>query len=51
MVAWGITALESDAGLDILGEIRKRLPKDGKLTLGNLLESLQNSEWGAADDP
>lgn len=51
MGAWGITAFESDAGLDVIGVIRKGLPKDGRLTLKNLLESLQNSEWSAADDP
>lgn len=30
MGCWGITAFESDEGLDALGCIRKNLPKDGK---------------------
>lgn len=51
MGAWGITAFESDAGLDVIGEIRNGLPKDGRLTLKNILEFLQNSEGGAVDDP
>lgn len=51
MGAWGITAFESDAGLDVIDEIRNRLPKDGRLTLKSLLESIQNSEWRGLDDP
>ena len=51
MGAWGITAFESDAGLDVIDEIRNRLPKDGRLTLKSLLEYIQNSEWRGLDDP
>ena len=31
MGCWGITAFESDAGLDAVDFIRNNLPEDGKL--------------------
>lgn len=52
MGAWGITAFESDTGLDVIDAIRNRLPKDGRLTLKSLIEFVQNSnEWSEFDDP
>lgn len=51
MGAWGITAFESDAGLDVIDSIREELPKDGELTLQNLLEAVQNSRWRELSDP
>lgn len=42
MGSWGITAFESDAGLDAVNFIREKLPKDGKLELENLIKELQN---------
>lgn len=41
MGCWGITALESDTGLDVLGFIRDNLPGDGKLELGKIIEAMQ----------
>lgn len=38
MGCWGITALESDDGLDAVGFVRYNLPKDGHLDLGSMLE-------------
>ena len=36
MGCWGIKALESDEGLDIIIELEKILPKDGHLQLEKL---------------
>ena len=37
MGCWGITALESDNGLDAVGCVRYNLPADGQLDLGDCL--------------
>lgn len=50
MGCWGITAFESDAGLDAVAFIRKNLPKDGKLELENMIKVLQQDEWNAPPD-
>lgn len=49
MGCWGITAFESDAGLDAVGLIRKNLPKEGKLELGEIIEVMQKEEWPVPD--
>lgn len=51
MGAWGITAFESDAGLDVVDAIRKSLPEDGRLTLQTILESVKTSQWRELTDP
>jgi hypothetical protein len=50
MGCWGITAFESDAGLDAAGFIRRILPEDGKLELGKIIEALRQDEWNAPSD-
>ncbi len=45
MGCWGITALESDAGLDALDLIRKNLPKDGRMKVKELLKIINEDEW------
>ena len=40
MGCWGITAFESDAGLDAVDFIRNNLPEDGKLQVQRVLEEL-----------
>jgi len=47
MGCWGITAFESDAGLDAAGFIRDNLPEDGKLELGKIIEAMRQDEWNA----
>lgn len=49
MGCWGITAFESDAGLDAAGIIRKHLPQDGKLDLGECIEAIQMAGWSVPD--
>lgn len=44
MGCWGITAFESDAGLDSVDYIRRILPEDGRLELGELIDSLRKDE-------
>ena len=41
MGCWGITAFESDAGLDAVDYIRHILPEDGELDLGKIIETLK----------
>ncbi len=41
MGCWGITAFESDAGLDAVDYIRHILPEDGELDLGTVIEALK----------
>lgn len=41
MGCWGITAFESDAGLDSVDYIRSNLPQDGKLELEKIIDALQ----------
>lgn len=50
MGCWGITAFESDAGLDAVGMIREHLPEDGRLELENLIEALRQDDWNAPPD-
>lgn len=50
MGCWGITAFESDAGLDAVELIRKNLPEDGRLELENLIEALRKSSWNTPPD-
>ena len=47
MGCWGITAFESDEGLDAVEFIRRRLPEDGKLDLETLVEALKRDSWNA----
>ena len=44
MGCWGITAFESDAGLDSVDYIRRILPQDGKLELGKVVDALQKDD-------
>lgn len=50
MGCWGITAFESDAGLDAVGCIRENLPEDGCLNLENMIEVLEADEWSRPPD-
>lgn len=50
MGCWGITALESDSGLDAMSFIRKQLPANGQLDLGTLVEALKADGWNAPAD-
>jgi len=50
MGCWGITAFESDAGLDALGFVRHKLPEDGKLELGKIIEAMKKDEWSVPSD-
>lgn len=45
MGCWGITAFESDEGLDAVEFIRRSLPEDGKLDLETLVEALKRDSW------
>ena len=45
MGCWGITAFESDEGLDAVEFIRRNLPEEGKLELEALLEALKQDSW------
>lgn len=44
MGCWGITAFESDAGLDSVEYIRHNLPEDGRLELGKIIEALKRDD-------
>nr|WP_308625356.1 DUF4259 domain-containing protein [uncultured Eisenbergiella sp.] len=44
MGCWGITAFESDAGLDSVDYIRRSLPQDGRLELEKIVEAIQKDE-------
>lgn len=44
MGCWGITAFESDAGLDSVDYIRRSLPKNGSLELGSIIGALQRND-------
>lgn len=50
MGCWGITSFESDKGLDTIGLLREKLPKDGKLELGKLIEELYKDPWYEPSD-
>ncbi len=45
MGCWGITAFESDAGLDSVEFIRKNIPGDGRLELGKIIEAMQKENY------
>ncbi len=45
MGCWGITAMQSDDGLDAVEFIREHFPKDGKLELSAIIQSLLQDEW------
>lgn len=47
MGCWGITAFESDAGLDAVGFIRETMLKDGRMELGEIIKALQKEAWYA----
>jgi hypothetical protein len=46
MGCWGITAFESDAGLDAVAYIRHNLPKDGQVELVQIIKAFQADENG-----
>lgn len=50
MGSWGITAFESDDGLDAVGFIRRNLPVDGELNLGKIIETLHQDKWNKPAD-
>ena len=50
MGCWGITAFESDAGLDAVGFIRENLPVDGKLEVKTIIDLLRGDSWCAPPD-
>ena len=50
MGCWGITAFESDTGLDAIEFIREKLPVGGKVELDKLLENLRGDSWNAPPD-
>ena len=45
MGCWGITAFESDAGLDAIGLIRKHLPEHGDVKLQQMIDWLRADSW------
>lgn len=45
MGCWGITAFQSDTGLDAIEYIRKALPTDGKLKLSDALSVLKKEKY------
>ena len=47
MGCWGITAFESDAGLDAISLIRKHLPEQGDVELRQMLACLKADSWNA----
>ncbi|WP_313180783.1 DUF4259 domain-containing protein [Lacrimispora sp.] len=49
MGCWGITAFESDAGLDSVEFIRKNIPGDGRLELGKIIEAMQKENYRVYD--
>lgn len=50
MGSWGITAFESDAGLDAANLIKDNILNDGKLELKKLIEVLQQDTWNKPSD-
>ena len=49
MGCWGITAFESDAGLDAVGLIRYNLPENGQLELSEIIKAMQQEKWHEPD--
>ncbi len=50
MGCWGITAFESDTGLDALAAIRTQVQKEGRLKLEDILAELKKDAWNAPAD-
>ncbi len=50
MGCWGITAFESDAGLDAVCFIREHLPENGSLKLEELIQALRQDNWNAPSE-
>lgn len=50
MGSWGVTAFQSDTGLDAVAFIRDNLPEDGRLELGKIMEALRKDKWNAPPD-
>lgn len=50
MGCWGITAFESDEGLDTVDFIRRNLPADGKLEAKAMIRLLKGDIWCAPPD-
>ncbi|MGB8451689.1 MAG: DUF4259 domain-containing protein [Anaerocolumna sp.] len=50
MGCWGITAFESDTGLDAIDFIRRNLPEDGKLYLEKIIKALRQDNWNVPAD-
>lgn len=50
MGCWGITAFESDTGLDAVGLIRENLPDDGKADIKKMLHILKKDSWSRPPD-
>lgn len=49
MGCWGITAFESDVGLDAVEFIREGIPSDGKMELGEIIGEMQREECRVYD--
>ena len=49
MGCWGITAFESDAGLDAVDLIRHNLPGNGRLELSEIIKAMQQEKWYVPD--
>ena len=45
MGCWGITAFESDTGLDAIGLIRNHLPEQGDVKLQQMIDWLRADSW------
>lgn len=50
MGCWGITAFESDAGLDAVNFVRENLPEDGRLELERIIEALRQDNWNVPSE-
>ena len=49
MGCWGITAFESDTGLDTVDFIRSKMPENGVLELEKIIEEMRQKEWCVAE--
>lgn len=45
MDCWGITALQSDPGLNAISYIREKLLRDGRLDLDTVIDTLRRKSW------
>ncbi|MCD8362364.1 MAG: DUF4259 domain-containing protein [Lachnospiraceae bacterium] len=50
MGSWGITAMESDAGLDALAAIREQIAEEGRLDAAQILHVFKKDAWNAPPD-